>query len=263
MKKFLVVGITVGFLIGIASAATPPSTRNGMLVLPTADESAFPLPDGGNVGSLMFGTDAGKLYVNSGSLWVPDTCTGASCVLTGTISASNLSGTNTGDITIGTFGSSPTAKGASLSSQVLTLQPADSSNPGLVSTSAQTFTGVKTFSSAITSGDTWHVVGSGGGEPAFTNSWSNFGSGYQSFRFKKLVDGFVRLEGVLLSPNPATASIFTLPAGYRPATIAYAICSHGVAVNPCTIEIATAGTMVVYGVTNNQGVTIMLDFALD
>lgn len=59
------------------------------------------------------------------------------------------SGTNTGDVTIGTFGSSPTANGASISGQVLTLQPANGSNPGLITTASQTLAGVKFFSSGL------------------------------------------------------------------------------------------------------------------
>ena len=43
-----------------------------------------------------------------------------------------LSGTNSGDITVGTFGTSPTAKGLSLSAQALTLQPFSTSFPGAV-----------------------------------------------------------------------------------------------------------------------------------
>lgn len=66
----------------------------------------------------------------------------------GNIAATNLSGTNTGDVTLTAVGSSPNANGASLSGQALTLQPADGSNPGVCTASAQTFGGVKTFSSA-------------------------------------------------------------------------------------------------------------------
>ncbi len=69
----------------------------------------------------------------------------------GTLAASNLSGTNTGDVTLATVGSSPAAAGASLSGQVLTLQPADGSNGGVVSTTTQTFAGAKTFSSTLAS----------------------------------------------------------------------------------------------------------------
>lgn len=64
--------------------------------------------------------------------------------------AATISGTNTGDLTLGSFGASPNANGLSISSQVLNLQPADGSNPGGVSTTSQTFAGAKTFSSALT-----------------------------------------------------------------------------------------------------------------
>lgn len=61
----------------------------------------------------------------------------------------NLSGTNTGDISLASIGSSPANAGASLSGQVLTLQPADGTHPGLISNGTQTIPGVKTFSSAM------------------------------------------------------------------------------------------------------------------
>jgi hypothetical protein len=60
------------------------------------------------------------------------------------------SGTNTGDITLATVGSSPAAAGASLSGQVLTLQPASTSHAGVVSVTTQSFTGTKSFASALT-----------------------------------------------------------------------------------------------------------------
>jgi hypothetical protein len=64
---------------------------------------------------------------------------------TGAISASNLSGTNTGDVTLAAIGATPNANGGSLSGQVLNLQPADASFGGVVSTGAQSFAGDKTF----------------------------------------------------------------------------------------------------------------------
>jgi hypothetical protein len=53
---------------------------------------------------------------------------------------------NTADVTLAAVGSSPNANGASLAGQVLTLQPANASSPGLVTTAAQTFAGDKSFS---------------------------------------------------------------------------------------------------------------------
>lgn len=78
---------------------------------------------------------------------------------TGAISATNLSGSNTGDITLGAFGSTPSSTGASLSSQVLTLQPADGTNPGGVSTTTQTFAGAKTFTGNVAMASNGLTVG--------------------------------------------------------------------------------------------------------
>lgn len=60
-----------------------------------------------------------------------------------------ISNTNSGDITLGTVGSAPAAPGASLSGQVLTLQPADGTHAGVVSNTTQTFAGDKTFAGSI------------------------------------------------------------------------------------------------------------------
>jgi hypothetical protein len=53
-------------------------------------------------------------------------------------------------VTLGAVGSSPNANGASLSTQALTLQPADGSFPGVMTTTTQTIAGPKTFSSVLT-----------------------------------------------------------------------------------------------------------------
>jgi hypothetical protein len=71
-----------------------------------------------------------------------------------------------------------------------------------------------TASVAVQAMDTWHNIG-GTGEPAFTNSWSNYGSGYADGGFRKYPDGRVRLRG-LVKTGTMNQSMFTLPAGYRP-----------------------------------------------
>ena len=88
------------------------------------------------------GTNPG--VVTTGSQTIAGTKT-----FSGTISASNLSGTNTGDVTVTAVGATPNANGVSLSGQALTLQPADGTNPGVVTTDSQTLAGAKTFSSTI------------------------------------------------------------------------------------------------------------------
>lgn len=98
----------------------------------------------------------GNFYMQSASATVPGVVNNTTQsfsgnkTFTGTLGASNLSGTNTGDVTLGNVGSTPANAGASLSGQVLTLQPADATHGGVVSTTTQTFAGAKTFSSAPT-----------------------------------------------------------------------------------------------------------------
>jgi hypothetical protein len=71
--------------------------------------------------------------------------------IVGNIAATNLSGTNTGDVTLTAVGSSPNANSASLSGQALTLQPASFLFPGIMTTGTQGFNGDKTFQSSVTS----------------------------------------------------------------------------------------------------------------
>lgn len=69
---------------------------------------------------------------NLSSIYLP--LTGGT--LTGSITATNFSGsssgTNTGDVTLAAVGSSPNANAATLSGQVLNLQPFDGTHPGVV-----------------------------------------------------------------------------------------------------------------------------------
>ncbi len=60
-------------------------------------------------------------------------------------------GSNNGDLTLANVGSTPADAGASLAVQVLTLQPADATHPGVVTTGTQTIAGAKTFSGTLTS----------------------------------------------------------------------------------------------------------------
>jgi len=62
--------------------------------------------------------------------------------------------------------------------------------------------------------DTWHAVG-GVGEPAFQNSWVNFGAPYAAAAFRKDPFGRVMLRGSIKS-GTINQTAFTLPAGYRP-----------------------------------------------
>ena len=65
-------------------------------------------------------------------------------------------------VTLANVGSSPNAQAATISNQVLTLQPADATNPGVITASAQTLGGIKTFNAAIYAAAGVDVAATGG-----------------------------------------------------------------------------------------------------
>lgn len=73
----------------------------------------------------------------------------------------------------------------------------------------------------------WHEIGAAD-EPAFQNSWVNYGSVYNICAFRKDAMGFVHLEGLAKS-GTATYDLpfFTLPVGYRPSMVSmFAVVSN-------------------------------------
>lgn len=115
-----------------------------------------------------FDSTTGKLIQNSG----------ASIDDSGNITATNLSGTNSGDVTLNTLGAVPNASGASLSGQALTLQPADGTNPGLLTSGTQTIGGAKTFTGNISASN---LSGTNTGDQTITLTGDVTGSGTGSF----------------------------------------------------------------------------------
>jgi hypothetical protein len=74
----------------------------------------------------------------------------------------------------------------------------------------------------VTQEDRHHVGQTDYGEPAFMNSWQNYGNDgtytYDDVTFYKDPDGFVHLEGVIKNTSGSAYNtlMFTLPVGYRP-----------------------------------------------
>jgi hypothetical protein len=62
----------------------------------------------------------------------------------------------------------------------------------------------------------WHNVGAAG-EPAFLNSWSNFGSGWCDAGFRMTLDCSVEIRG-LVDGGANPSAVFQLPTDYRPIT---------------------------------------------
>lgn len=97
---------------------------------------------------------------------------------TGSVTASNISGTNTGNVSLTAVGSTPSGNAASLSGQALTLQPADGTNPGVITSGTQTIGGAKTFSSTVTASN---LSGTNTGDQTITLTGNVTGSGTGSF----------------------------------------------------------------------------------
>lgn len=74
---------------------------------------------------------SGNLFTSNGSTWT------------------SASPPSSGVTSLGAFGSSPNGNAGTIAGSVLTLQPADATNPGGVSTTTQTLAGTKIFSSPV------------------------------------------------------------------------------------------------------------------
>lgn len=69
--------------------------------------------------------------------------------------------------------------------------------------------------------DAWHYVGGVDSlGTTFQNSWLNQGAPYGNLRFRKYLDGRVRIAGTIKS-GTSGATIFILPVGYRPSATMY------------------------------------------
>lgn len=95
------------------------------------DSEATPSANGATIltGSIIFQSASATVpgMVNTGAQTFAGNKT-----FNGTITASNLSGTNTGDVTLTAVGSAPNTNGAILTGQALTLEPANTSFPGVL-----------------------------------------------------------------------------------------------------------------------------------
>jgi hypothetical protein len=138
---------------------------------------------------------------------------------TGAISGSNFSGsssgTNTGDVTLSAIGSTANANGASLTGQALTLQPANATYGGIVSTTTQSFAGAKTLTDSLTlslaSGNSL-IVDTTTLVVDATNNRVGIGTASPSEALQ--VVGNVRLSGALMPNNlPGTSGQVLTSAG--------------------------------------------------
>lgn len=103
--------------------------------------------------------------------------------------------------------------------------------------------------------DQWHTVGTSG-QPSWANGWSAFSEPVQ---FLKTPDGVVFIRGRAAVGTAAT--IFTLPAGYRPTSATTDIISKAQGTgNFVTIDILTDGSVRAAGYSGASWVSLTLSF---
>ncbi len=88
--------------------------------------------------------------------------------------------------------------------------------------------------------ESYHIVGSGGSEPAFQNSWANFGGAHAPASFYRDPAGWVHLKGLVASGS-STATMFTLPDGYCPPFTVYFTSASNLV--QCAVQVDTAGNV--------------------
>lgn len=91
------------------------------------------------------------------------------------------------------------------------------------------------------------------GQPAFANSWVNYGSGWQVAGFWRDPLGIVHLRGLIKSGTVGSAA-FTLPPGFRPPLAeTFAVLSNGALGR---VDVASDGTVTPMTPSNNTYVSL-------
>ena len=93
----------------------------------------------------------------------------------------------------------------------------------------------------------------GTGQPAFTNSWTNFGSNWAPASFWRDPLGFVHLRGLIKS-GVVDSAAFTLPPGFRPKVNEVFGTVSNAAIG--RVDVLTDGTVVPAAPSNNAWVAL-------
>lgn len=127
--------LTSGSLVSIQTLNTPTTAK--LLIIQNRTGNAIGVNSGGNIS---LGQASNITLVNNASLMLIYDLTSSLWQVVG----------HQFLVTAGAFGSTPNANGLSVSGQAISLQPADASNPGAISTGSQTLPGAKTMAAAFT-----------------------------------------------------------------------------------------------------------------
>ncbi|MBN2353340.1 MAG: hypothetical protein JXD23_12270 [Spirochaetales bacterium] len=104
------------------------------------------------------------------------------------------------------------------------------------------------------------------GAPAFQNGWGNNFPATQLLSYAIDSQGFLHIDGGITDGTPAATSsvVFTLPAGFRPASMQYAsaIGVSGTTYVPAMVTVSTAGTVAVGAVGSTLNTAYLGDLTV-
>ncbi len=200
-------------VLGSSSGVTLSSTNNAKDILSFYyDGNAFYWNIGNGYGSSqtvnatnIVGGTAGAVLYQSGSGTTGFTAAGTSGQVLTSAGNGAPTWTTPSSVSVGTISGSSTANGASITSGVLNLAPADATNGGIVTTGSQTFAGAKTFNTDI------NVNGAATANAAVTNEVTS------SFTID--ANNAETYKGKIIICNPSAAITITfaasLPTGFN------------------------------------------------
>ncbi len=204
---------TTNRVLGSSSGVTLSSTNNAKDILSFYyDGNAFYWNIGNGYGSSqtvnatnIVGGTAGAVLYQSGSGTTGFTAAGTSGQVLTSAGNGAPTWTTPSSVSVGTISGSSTANGASITSGVLNLAPADATNGGIVTTGSQTFAGAKTFNTDI------NVNGVATANAAVTNEVTS------SFTID--ANNAETYKGKIIICNPSSAITITfaasLPTGFN------------------------------------------------
>jgi hypothetical protein len=147
------------------------------------------------------------------------------------------SGSGSGVTTVGIFSAASIVNGASISGTTITFGAADGTNPGMVSTIAQTFAGAKTFTGAMlinTTSATALQVQAAGGNALLTADTS---------AGQVLFGKASALTGKLVIANSTNANTVTITSGATSASYTITLPTSVGGANQCLMNSATPGVL--------------------
>ena len=175
-------------------------------------------------GMPIYETDTGFCYVWTGAAWLrilnENTWASAVTVAGDLVAARGLFGGSSGNAV--KIGDDVWLVDVNLADRVGIQGVATPANGGIIFGSGLDTNLYRSAANTLKTDDTFLAANVIAGDTGWTNAtlaagWASFGGGWAPARYRKTSTGIVMIEAMLTGPG-APATIFTLPAGYRPSS---------------------------------------------